>query len=254
MKDMWGLNLYILVSTIITILILKYFKKHVISIERKNKILKFFAIITVVLHYSSIPVDYFSSGSASVDGTMLLPIFPCNVAMWTLVLVAFFKNKSGKVFDFFTQLTFYVGVGGGMLGIAFNEAYINNPSLSDWSVLKGLLSHSTMLIGSLYLFVGEYFEIRVTNMKNIILSLLFLLVDGIVVILIHVLFKLDPPNSMYLLEAPYDSLPWLNTWSFGSLAIIIAFIITATYEWVKLEKKDRWYTLLKKDLTNKNKK
>ena len=251
---MKGLNLYILISATITIYLLKHFNKNVDGIERKNKILKFFAIATIVLHYSSIPVDYFSSGSASVDGTMLLPIFPCNFAMWTLFWVAFYKNKSGKFFDFLVQMTFYVGVAGGILGIAFNEAYINTPSLSDWSVLKGLLSHSTMLIGSFYLFVGKYFEIRVSNMKNILLSLGVLLIDGMLVILLYALCELDPPNSMFMLETPYEAYPWLNTWSFGALAILAGFVITSTYEYFKLDKKDRWYSLLKEEKLNKNEK
>lgn len=251
MKDMWGLVCYILVSTIVVVLLLKLFKENVKEKERKDRVLKIFAIATLVLHYSSLYVDYFSNATASVDGTMLLPIFPCNLAMWMLVIVAFIKKKNTVFFTMLAEMTFYIGVVGGILGIVLNEAYFNTPQLGNWNVLKGLLSHTTMLIGCSYLFVGDYIRIRVKNMYSIALGLLLLIMDGMITLMIFHLFKLELPNTMYLLKAPYESLPFINTWTIGALGLLGGFIITITYEHFKLEKSERWISKLKE---KKNKK
>lgn len=245
MKDVWGLVWYILISTGIVVLLLKYLKHNVNEKERKDRVLKISAIATLILHYSSLYVDYFSNIEASVDGTMLLPIFPCNLAMWMLVVVAFIKNKNTKFFTILAEMTFYIGTVGGIVGVVLNEAYFNTPSLSDWYVLKGLLSHTTMLIGCLYLFVGDYIKIRVKNMCSISLALLILMMDGILTLMLFDLFGLDLPNAMYLVEAPYESMPFVNTWTLGAAGLIVGFLITLGYEHVKLEKSERWITKFK---------
>jgi uncharacterized membrane protein (DUF485 family) len=190
-------------------------------------------------------VDYFTTGSAEVESTMLLPIYPCNIAMWLLLIVAFTKNKQTKAFKIMAEFTFYLGIVGGVMGIALNEIYSGNPNLADWSTLKGLLSHSTMLFGAIYLLVGKYIRIRVDNVISVFAGLLLLLIDGIIIIAIHRFFGLDCPNCMYLLESPLPNLKWFNTYVLGFMALLVSFAITAVYEEIALKKEDRWYTKLK---------
>ena len=213
--------------------------------NRKVRILKIAAVATVVIHYSSLYVDFFKTGTAEINDTMLLPVYPCNIAMWFLLIVAFVKNRESKVYKVMAEFTFYLGVVGGVVGILFNEVYAATPNLSDWSVLKGLLSHATMLFGAIYLLLGGFIKIRVTNTISVAIGMIFMVIDGGIIIGLYKLFNLTPQNIMYLLEPPYPNLPWLNTWVIGIAAVLLAFAITAVYEQIAIKKEDRWYNHLK---------
>ena len=213
--------------------------------DKKTMILKIAAVLTVVIHYSSLYIEYFKTGKAEVDNTMLLPVYPCNIAMWLLLIVAFMKNKDNKVYQVMAEFTFYLGIVGGIVGILFNEIYASTPDLSDWSVLKGLLSHSTMLFGAVYLLVGNLIKIRVRNTISVLIGMVLMVLDGAIVIGLYQAFRLDPPNTMYLMTPPYPNLPWLNTWVIGITAVLLVFAITAVYEQIAIKKEDRWYNHLK---------
>lgn len=237
--------LYIVISSIITIGLMILFYFCIKAQKSKDLILKIAATLTVIIHFSSLYVTFFSSGKAYVDSSMLLPIYPCNVAMWLLVILAFWKNKESKAFKYIAEFTFYLGITGGIIGILFNENYGSNPNLLDWNILKGLLSHSVMLLGCLYLLEGGYIKIRVKNVLSVLGGLIFLLIDGGIIIGLYRVANLTPPNSMYLLENPFPQLPWLNTFTIGAFAIIIVFGITALFEQIALTKDERWYVKIK---------
>ena len=234
--------LYTCISAVISAVVLILAGLYIKTDKNKDKFLKFWAIITVILHYSILYVEFFTIGSAEVGDSLLLPVYPCNIAMWLLVATAFIK-KDSKAFKPLAIVTFYLGIIGGVVGIVFNENYISTPSLADYSVLKGLLSHSTMLIGCIYLLVGKYFKIRVSNMPAVIGGLLFLILDGLLMIGLYRLFipQIDPPNCMFLLENPFPQLPWFNPWLLGVASAIVIFAFTAVYEYFAVEKGERWY-------------
>ena len=234
-------SLYILISGIITIVLLGLCNKFIKDQKYKDKVLKLSAILTVVIHYSILYVDYFSTGTAEVESTMLLPIYPCNVAMWLLLIVAFMKNRRSKVYTVLSEFTFYLGITGGIIGIVFNEIYIGNPNLADYDVLNGLLSHSTLLFGAIYLLVGGYINIRVSNVKSVFYGLMLLLVDGVAIISLYRLFGMDAPNCMYLLENPFPQIKWFDTFVLGVIGLIVVFIITSIYEQIALPESNRWY-------------
>lgn len=237
--------LYMVISSIVTIglMILCFFV--VKNQKYKDIILKISAVLTIALHFSSLYVNFFKNGQANVEEPMLFPIYPCNVAMWFLAICAFYKNKQSKVFGYIAEFTFYLGIVGGIVGIAFNEIYANAPNLALWSTLKGLLSHSTMIFGCVYLLVGKYIKIRVKNTLSVTCGLLFLLIDGSVIIGLYKIFKLDPPNCMYLLENPFPKIPWFNTYLIGMLGILITFLTTVIVEQIALPKEERWYSKIK---------
>jgi hypothetical protein len=219
--------------------------------KNKKLVLKISAILTVIIHFSSLYVDFFSGKEPSVEDSMLLPIYPCNVAMWVLLIFAFMKNTESKIYKFLAVVSFYLGIVGGVLGIVINEIYISTPNLADWGVLKGLLSHSTMLFGCVYVVVGGFLKPRVSNLLYIFLGLLALVADGGLMILLHVIFKLDPPNAMYLLEKPFEAIPWINVVTIGIMAIVLFFLVLALVEQLALKKEDRWYTKLKAFIESK---
>ncbi|MFQ6752513.1 MAG: hypothetical protein ACLRFL_03015 [Clostridia bacterium] len=234
-------SIFMIVSSLVIIGLLIVCGLFIKNQKYKDLVLKISALLTVIIHFSRLYVDYFTLGSAEVGSNMLLPVYPCNIAMWLLLIVAFYKNKQSKVFKVLAEITFYLGIIGGIAGIVLNEIYASTPNLADWSVLNGLLSHCTMLFGSIYLLVGKYIRIRVDNMISIVIGLVLLFVDGWLIIGIFRLFSQDPPNSMYLLSPPVDALPWFNTYLIGLLAIVVFFTITSIYEWIAVPKEERWY-------------
>lgn len=247
-------NLYIIISGLITISLITLSCFCIKKQKWKDVILKTSAILTVIIHFSSLYVDYFSTGYALIESTMILPIFPCNIAMWLLVISAFWKNKQSKTFSYIAEFTFYLGLVGGVVGILFNEIYSSNPNLADWFVLKGLLSHSVMIFGCVYLLTGKYIKIRVKNLLSVFFGLLLLLIDGGIIIGLYNLANLSPPNCMYLLENPFPNLPWFNTYFIGIISLIVVFCITTLFEQIALPKEERWYTKLKLKLNQKQKK
>lgn len=238
------------ISSIVTIglLILCFF---VVKCQKgKDIILKISAVLTVALHFSSLYVDFFTTGQAIMEAPMLFPIYPCNVAMWLLLICAFYKNKQSKIFACIAEFTFYLGIVGGVVGIVFNEIYASAPDLTLWSTLKGLLSHTTMIFGCIYLLTGKYIKIRVKNTLSVTVGLLFLLIDGGVIIGLYKMFKMSPPNCMYLLQNPFPNILWFNTYLIGLIGILITFMITAIVEQITLPKEERWYNKLK-SITNR---
>lgn len=245
--------LYTSISFAITAVILVVVYKKLHTPAQKDAVLKISAIATVILHYSSLWVDFFTTGTAEMQESMLLPIYPCNVAMWLLLITAFCKRKLGKAFQMLAEITFYLGLIGGVVGIVINENYANTPSLADWDILKGLLSHSTMLLGCIYVLVGQYIRIRVYNLFAVVIGLLGLIVDGYIIIGLYRLAKLDPPNCMFLLENPFPQITWFNPYILGVFAVILVFITTALVEQLTLKKEERWYSVLQSKMQRKTK-
>lgn len=238
--------LYMIISAVISAALLVFLSKTIKDTVIKERVLKLFAVLTVIIHYSSLWVDYFKSGSATVQSPMLLPIHPCNVCMWLLLISAFVKKREGTLYRLLTEFTFWAGTVCGIIGIALNENFGNNPTLADYEVLKGMLSHSTMLFGAIYLLIGGFVKIRVFNVLSVISGLLLFVIDGAIINTLYLVFLDEKCNSMYLQEPPFADMPWLNTLVMGILGVLVAFSISALYELIALPKEERWYSLLKK--------
>lgn len=233
--------LYMVISAIITSALLVLFHLKARDEEQKIRILRFFAIITVVIHISSLWVDFFKTGEAIAQSVMLLPIHPCNVCMWLLVIVSFYKDKRSIVYKLLSEFTFWAGTVCGSIGIIFNENFASNPTLADYDVLKGMLSHSTMLLGCIYLLVSGFVRIRVSNVISVVAGLTLFVIDGAIINALYSIFDLPPCNSMYLLEVPFANMPWLNTLVIGIIGSLVCFAITAIYETITLPSGERWY-------------
>lgn len=232
--------LYIVISGAITAGLLILAAKYVNDAETKNKILKFFAIITVVIHYSNLWVDYFTTGGATVENNQILPVYPCNVVMWMLLVASLLRNKNRLLFQMLSEFCFYGGTICGVLGIVLNMNFDNNPTLADYDVLKGLLSHSTMLFGCLYMFVGGYIKIRVFNAVSMAAGLGTFVSCGIGVNALYEHFGLEAPDGMWLNSNPYLPIPPLVL---GLLFVLVLFVILHLWD-MRLPEKDRWYKKL----------
>ncbi len=238
--------LYMVISGLLTagILILAAFliKKQ----KTKDLFLKFWAIITVVVHFSSIYYEYFvlKNSNPELELSMFIPAFACNVCMWMLVIVAF-ARKDNKLIKLASTFLALGGIVCAVVGILLNETY-DSDGMTTYDSIKGLLSHSTMLVGCIYLIVGKYVKIRVNSVLGVVFGLCVLLVDGLIINLTVKLFGLPSLNSMYLESIPFEKIPWLNTLTIGIIGVVVAFIIGVIVEFVFLKKEERWYTKIKK--------
>lgn len=244
--------LYLIISLIVTVVFLTLTGIFVKSERHKKNILKIISILTIVLHYSDVYVHFFKTGTAKINSSHLLPIYPCNIIMWLLLICSFLKKHDSKVAKCLLEFTFYAGVVCGTIGVVFNENYGNNPTLADWDIFKGLLSHSTMIIGCIYILVAKWIKIRVSNCISVFLGLCFFIIDGFIINGLYSIFNLGECNAMYLQTPPFENAPWFGPWIMGMIGLILVFIITALTEQFTLKKEERWNVLIKEKIHSRN--
>lgn len=249
------LLIYSVITMIVIFIILYYCHKKIPNDSTKDIILKVFAILTVVIHYSSLWIDYLTKGIAVVENTMLFPIYPCNVCMWLVLIVAFMKNKDTFVYKSISEFLAFGGTICGLIGLFANEIFLANLTFLDYDSVQGLLSHSTMIFTTLFLLTQGYVKINAISLTaSTMLGLLLFLVDGFVINSLYKMFNLPEVNAMYMLDFPLD-IPGFNFITLGILGVIITFIVGNIYELIYFDKKDRWYNHLdKEDLLKKLKK
>lgn len=216
--------LYMVISGALTAVLLIMASKLLKERGQKDRFLKFFAILTVVLHYSNLWVDYFKSGGhAEISSVHILPIYPCNVMMWLLLVVALMK-KSRRIFPVLAECCFYVGTICGVLGIALNKNFDSTPTLADYDVLKGMLSHSAMLLGCIYIKVGGYIRIRPFNAVSTAVGLGLFILCGIGINQLYDHFGMEAPDAMFLRENPY----FRGSPILPGLCVVILMFLTLT--------------------------
>lgn len=214
--------LYMVISGLVTVGLLWLFSRYAKTQRQKDSILSFFAVITVLIHISDAWVDYFTSGGqALMVSVHILPIYPCNVVMWMLLVAAMLHNKKGLPFQLLSEFCFFVGTICAVVGIAFNANFDNNPTLADYDILKGMLSHSTMLVGCLYLYIGGYIRVRLFNTVSIIAGLLTFVICGVSMNWLYDTFGMEAPDGMFLRSNPYFPFSPIVP---GIIYVIIMFI------------------------------
>lgn len=243
------LSIYNLITLFITGLLLVVCKKKIKNERTKDIVLKTAAVMVVALHYSSLYVDYFSNhGEATVEGNMLLPIYPCNIIMWLLLIVAFMKNRDSKIYKYLAEFTFVGGTICGLVGVLFNINFLDNPDFFDYYIFKGLISHTVMIFGTIYLYLFNYVQIEVKRtMKSIIFGLLLFSIIGLIINVLFAIFDISSVNAMFMLEPPLEEFPIFNFFTIGILGILVSFIGLNIYERFALPKEERWLTKFKNE-------
>ena len=243
---------YIIISLAATIGLLigfMFIKKS----KYKNWVLMFFALATFVLHISSMYVNYLTDGAANADKSIMFPIYFCNLAMYLFLIVAFIKNKEGKVFKNLALFTAYAGIIGAIVSLIYPQYYLDSQNMFQWGTFKSLLSHSTLLVGCLYLFTGGFVKIRVFS--SLAVTGAGLIGCGIIGAFLNWLFVtcgLSSPNSMYLTAPAIDGEPALMGWWIALMIMALVFIISVIIEYFTVPKGKRWYNKMGK-IFNKNK-
>ena len=201
---------------------------------------------------SSIYVDFFNNnGQAIIENNLILPIYPCNIVMWLLVIVAFMKNKESKLFNHVAEFTFIGGTLCGVIGVLFNINFLNNPDFKDYDILKGLLSHSVMIFGTVYIYLFKYIKLDVIRTtKSIIFGLLMFTCIGLVINTLYRIFGLESVNAMFMESNPFENLPFINFFTIGVFGVLLSFVGLNIYEIITLDKEDRWITKIRKKVLN----
>lgn len=248
MKPFEILMIYNAIAFLIITILLVLFKKFIKKDKTRDIVLKIIAISVVVIHYSSLYVDFFkNNGLAYVDKTMLLPIFPCHITMWLLLIVAFIKNKESKTYSLLAEFTCFGGTFCALIGVLFNINFLDNPNILDYHIFKGLISHSVMILGTIYLYLFKYVSLTVpSTMKSIILGeAIFVLCGGLVNLLFKI-FEIPSVNAMFMLEIPFKEYPFINFYTVGIFSILFSFITLNIYELIKYPKEQRWIFNIRK--------
>ena len=154
-------------------------KKYVTKESTKNLILVVAAVFTIVFHYSSFVFKLVTGGNAmeylSDTPNLILPIYPCNVVMWSALIFALLKNTHSKLGAFFADYLFWFGIVSTLVGMFANVDFINNPTLADYENIKSIAAHATLLFNVLLLPIFGYIKIDVKrNLTNIIISIFIL--------------------------------------------------------------------------------
>ena len=226
------------ISGALSAVILLLAGKYATDDRSKNRILKFFAILTVVIHYSNLWVDYFTNGgTATLENNQLLPVYPCNVIMWMLLIASLVRNKESLPMQMLCEFCFYGGFICGTIGIVLNINFGNNPTLADYDVLKGLLSHSTMLLGCIYMLIGGFIHIRVFNAVSIVAGLGVFVACGISVNWLYEAFGMEAPDGMWLRSNPYVAAPPMVL----GLVFAVALFVVLHLRDMRLPAEERWY-------------
>ncbi len=236
--------LYIVISLLATVGLLvggAFIKKQ----KHKDLFLKTFALATFVVHISIMWVDFLKSGSADAPDNILFPIYFCNLAMYLLITVAFMKNKNSKLFNILATFTAYAGMFGALITLFENHYFAGeNPVLSYYN-FKSMISHSLMLVGSLYLFVGGYVKVKVKNALYFVYGLAGCFVLGTGINLLFAACNLPAPNAMFLQASAVDGVSFLTGYFIGPVMLVLIFVFTVIFEMFAFKKGDRWYNHLK---------
>ena len=194
-------------------------KKYIRQESTRNITLLLAAIFTILFHYSSFIFKLLSGDNAMEylheTPNLILPIYPCNVVMWSALIFALLKDKKSRVGSFFADYLFWFGIVSTLVGMFANVDFIKNPTLSDYENVKSIAAHATLLFNVLLLPFFGYIKIDVKrNITNIIISTLVMgAIGGYCNLVFHALASeavAHDVNSMFMLHSPFEGLDFLT--------------------------------------------
>ena len=246
------LKLTIFNFILITLIVLGLWlvKKCVKREHTQNIILIVAALFTIVFHYSSFVFKLLSGGNAieylSEMPNLILPIYPCNVVMWSALIFALLKNKKSRVAAFFVDYLFWFGIVSTLVGMFANVDFIMNPTLADYENFKSITAHATLLFNILLLPIFGYIKIDVKrNITNIIISIFVMAVIGgycnlVFRALVSEVAAYDV-NSMFLMHSPFEGVEFLTYPVISLMAVPIYFAVFVICDLCVHKKGERFY-------------
>lgn len=227
-------------------------KKTVKSHKAEKILLLVAAIITILFHYSTF-IFHLITGNGAFDylknnPNLILPIYPCNVVMWSCLILPLLKEDS-KLADLITDYIFWFGIFSTLVGMFANVDFIQNPTLADYDITKSIVAHATLLFNVLLLPLFGKIKINMAkNIKNMFLSVVGMYVIGLYCNLVfRVLVSVEKAydvNSMFIIHSPFEGLDFLTYPTIAIVALFLYFILFTVCDIIKHKKGDRWFDRL----------
>ncbi len=244
---MGKLLIFNLILIALIVLGLWLIKKYVKQERTQNIILVLAALFTILFHYSTFIFKLLTGSDVmeylSEAPNLILPIYPCNVVMWSALIFAFLKNKKSRLGAFFADYLFWFGIISTLVGMFANVDFINNPTLADYENVKSIAAHATLLFNVLLLPLFGHIRINVKrNITNIIISIFVMAVIGCYCNLVFRALVSEAAaydvNSMFLIHSPFDGVSFL-TYPVISLIAVPIYLALFTICDRLIHRKDR---------------
>ena len=182
--DMLTLTVFNLFLLVIIAAMLFIVKKAVKTTRTANILLLISAAVTILFHYSSFIFRLITGGDSmsylGENPNLILPIYPCNVVMWSCLILGFMKNKETRIARLLTDYIFWFGIFSTLVGMFANVDFIMNPTLKDFEITKSIVAHATLLFNVLLLPVFGMVKIDFwQNLKHMLVSVIVMYVIGL---------------------------------------------------------------------------
>ena len=222
-------------------------KKYVKSERGQNIVLGCAAIFTILFHYSQMLFKLFGGCDviAYLNETpnLLLPIYPCNVVMWSALIFAGLKNKCSRLGTFLGDYLFWFGIVSTLIGMFANVDFILNPTLADYANVKSIGAHATLLFNVLLLPLFGYITTNVKrNLTSIVIAIVVMgAIGGYCNLIFRVLASKETAydiNSMFWIHSPFEGVEFLTYPVIALAAIpIYLFVFIACDAFARKRKK-----------------
>lgn len=243
------LFLFNIITIAIIAALLILVKRKVRSERAKRWTLLIAPIVTIVFHYSKFLYLAITGGGAyqylCENLNLILPIYPCNVVMWSCLIYGLLSNKEGKAGRFLSDYIFWFGIVSTGVGMFANVDFIVNPTLRDFEVTKSILAHAALLFN--VLLIPVFGQLRVDlwkNMRSMLMSVVGMYAIGLYCnLLLQVLVSAEKAwdiNSMFIIHAPFGP-SFLRYPVIAVLALVIYFAVFTICDLIKNPKGHRWF-------------
>lgn len=225
-------------------------KKAVKTERGQNITLIISAAITILCHYSSLLYHHLTAGDAFTylrhNPNLILPIYPCNVVMWSCLILGLLRDKESKIGKLLCDYVFWFGIFSTLVGMFANVDFIRNPTLADFDITKGIVAHATLLFNVLLLPLFGKIKLDFgRNMKSMILSVIGMYAIGLYCNLIFRALVSDEMayevNSMFIIHSPFEGMDFLTYPIIAAIALVLYFIVFTVFDIVKNGKGERWF-------------
>jgi hypothetical protein len=168
--------------------------------------------------------------------------------MYLLLAVAImaYKGKTdSKIFRWIATSVAYFGVVGAAVALlSESHAVYNFEALKDYGNIRYMLSHGTLLLGCLCVFLGGFFKIRVNNIFPFIgvgiCAIIIGLIDQGIFSAFGLTTSLTDKNPMYMF-GPANGIGIFSIWVMLGIVIPALLLFLIIYEFFAYKKEDRWY-------------
>lgn len=222
--------IYITISLILTILILFLATKYLKKQNHKNIFLVSTGIVCFLSHISHLWLQFFTNnGVAQINDYILFPLYFCNLMMFLLLVLSLLTNKNSKFFQVLAVFTFYGGMLGSTISLIYPDYYVSSGGNVDYYVIKSFMSHSILMIGAMWLYLGGFFKPR---LSNVIWYFIGLVVTGLLGFITNVMYEVflnRQANAMWMQAPAIEGTPF-DGWLLAFLSLIIVTCVSLYFE------------------------